>query len=169
MEASNMASARGRFWNQFRILADKHYAEHYPHKGEDWNSRRQVGERRPGVGDYIYHISPEYSDVTFEIYIRKGDVDETNRIYDRLYADSTALGESLNAPLKWQRKSDTDRSWISLMIEGGGYDNEDQWDVIQRNMLKQMERFMAALDPAVKLYSYDPKTAVTISRNSGAK
>jgi hypothetical protein len=143
----NMAAQHARFWKQFRLLAKEQNAELFNHKpGRDWERYRHVGERRPGIGDYVYHLRANDWDVSLEIYIGKGREAENKQIFELLVADRSAIEQRFMGPLEW----DIDLLWIKYVIRGVGYHDVERWEDIQREMLDEMRRLTKALDPALK-------------------
>ena len=147
-----MSSPLPRFWDQFRVSAAACGERLYPHKpGKPWESYRQVGKRHRRIGDYVYHVGKGRFWVSFEPYTRKGDVTGSNRVFDLLKTHQSAIEERFGMRLDWDRRDNSHVAAISYRVDGAGYGDEEHWTNLHREMLTEMERLTAALEPVMEV------------------
>lgn len=70
-------------------------------------------------------------------------------MFDQLQASRAEVAAAFGAPLVWERRPESDVSFVRCRLPGGGLADEERWTEIQRTMLVTMARLMAAFGPAV--------------------
>jgi hypothetical protein len=85
-----------------------------------------------------------------EVYIDrgKGGEEENESIYDQLLANKDAIESAFSGSLLWERLEGKRACRISYVCKEGGYRSpEDQWGLIQDNVIHAMDRLEKAIKP----------------------
>jgi hypothetical protein len=85
-----------------------------------------------------------------EVYIDrgKGGEEENESIYDQLLANKDAIESAFCGSLLWERLEGKRACRISYVCKEGGYRSpEDQWGLIQDNVIHAMDRLEKAIKP----------------------
>ena len=149
-------------------IAKKEIAERYHIRKRWWTTliERSVAITKlhahitPGVASWIgvttglrgvnFNYAVWQDECGAEVYIDRGkDGEEENEvIYDQLLANKDVIEGSFGSALLWERLEGKRACRISYLCKDGGYRSpEDQWGVIQDNVVHAMDRLEKAIKP----------------------
>ena len=148
----------------------KEFAERYHIRYRFWEQLLEYSKKKTKLFDGIsasrYYWIGKGSGIrgiTFDYRVRKHDSEvglyidrdhdtgEGNKeIFDRLLLEKSTIEEVFGGPLLWLRQDQHRASGIAVVIENGGYKDEEKWPEVQEVMVATMIRFEKALRPHLK-------------------
>lgn len=102
-----------------------------------------------GIG-YMYSVRK--GDTSAEIYINrgKGKKHETLQVFDQLHAKKEQIEKAFGGKLEWGRDDHKLASEISVTLQGGYGDPEDEWKAVQDGIVEKMNQLICAVKPHLK-------------------
>jgi len=135
---------RLRFWEQLLGLARSRglmlHAQRTPTK-EHWLGAG-AGIRSGLAFNYLAWMEGEAG---VELYIDTGNAEENKRIFDLFYSKRQEIESEFGAPLLWDRLDQKRASRIKHVFTCAGLVREDQWEVIQAQLVDNMDRFSRSI------------------------
>ncbi len=146
-EMAERYSIRYKFWTELLEKA-KEKTKLHANISSGQHSWVGTGAGKSGMG-YNYTITKHASQV--ELYIDRGkDSESTNKnIFDELVEHKDEIENVFGESLKWERLDNKRACRISRQFDNGGYQDNDKWPDMQKNMIDAMCRFEKALKPYI--------------------
>lgn len=107
---------------------------------ENWLS---TGAGRTGFA-YVYRITKDWA--AAELYIDRGPgaEEETERIFQELYAKKEQIEREFGGPLVWDRAEGRRARMVRVRLDNGGLKDRERWPEIQEAMVEAMQRLHKA-------------------------
>jgi hypothetical protein len=87
--------------------------------------------------------------VAVDLFIDMGDKARNKHAFDALFAARAVIEKAFGAPLDWQRLENKRASSISYRVEGGRFDRESDWPLLQERLIDAMIRLNQAMQPYI--------------------
>lgn len=101
-----------------------------------------------GTRGFGFNFTIVHDYATVELYIDRGNAEENKRVFDQLFERKNEIDQKFGLPLDWERLDGKRACRIQHIIDRGNYRSpEQEWPVIQDEMIRRMENFEAALKP----------------------
>lgn len=102
-----------------------------------------------GKSGVTYDLVLRQHDAEIQLYIDQGDILKNKKIFDFLNLSKESIENDIGKSLDWQRLDTKRASRISSVIEGYGFDDFDQWEVIQDQMIELTSKFINAFQQVI--------------------
>ena len=147
-EKGNKTNPRMVFWKQ---LIEKGKQKGIINSSKSTNAFNWINIPT-GKSGVTYSIVLRQHDAEIQLYIDQGDILKNKKIFDFLNLYKESIEKVIGKPLDWQRLETKRASRIRSVIEGYGFDDFDQWDVLQDQMIDLTSKFIDAFQPVISKY-----------------
>ncbi len=146
-EMAERYSIRYKFWSELLEKA-KNVTKLHTNISPGQHSYIGTGAGKSGIA-YIYSVTKHENQV--ELYIDRGkdSESENKNIFDELINNKDEIENVFGESLKWERLDNKRACRISRQFDNGGYQDNDKWPDMQKNMIDAMCRFEKALKPFI--------------------
>lgn len=143
-----------RFWQTLLERAKVKTTLHGNITPKKWNYI-STGAGHYGL-QYIYVVLKNRASVEFYIDRGKGRKAENKQIFDQLESHRAQIDATFEGELTWERLDGKRASRICFRLSDGGFrSSEEEWPVIQAQMIDAMIRLEKAISPHVKFLGGD--------------
>jgi hypothetical protein len=145
-ERAERHDMREAFWT---ALLDRARGRRHPHSAVSAGTDTWLGAGS-GLSGVHFTYTVRKADAAVKVFIEGPDADANLQIFDALHTDREAIEEAFGEPLYWERMEGLKRCAIGITLPGGGYRDEDRWDIVQEAMIEAMVRLDDALRPRIQ-------------------